>query len=41
MSILNIQNMGDLFGGKAGIQEEVSLRCELIEQLLNDKSFPE
>lgn len=41
MSILNIQHMGDLFGGEAGIQEEVSLRCELIEQVLNDKSFPE
>ncbi|MHA2174580.1 MAG: hypothetical protein ACXACP_14070 [Candidatus Hodarchaeales archaeon] len=41
MSILNIQNMGDLFGGESGIQKEVSLRCELIEQLLKDSSFPE
>ncbi len=41
MSILNIQNMGDLFGGKSGIQEEVSLRFDLIEEVLKDNSFPE
>ncbi|MCK4847551.1 MAG: aminoglycoside phosphotransferase family protein [Candidatus Heimdallarchaeota archaeon] len=41
MSILNIQNMGDLFGGEVGISKEVALRCSLIEKLLNDNSFLE
>jgi hypothetical protein len=40
MSILTIQQMGDLFGGEAGIQKEVVLRCNLIEKLLQDNSFP-
>jgi hypothetical protein len=39
MSILNIQSMGDLFGGEAGITKEVALRCSLIEKLLNNNSF--
>jgi hypothetical protein len=41
MSILNIQSMGDLFGGEAGIIKEVAFRCNLIEKLLNDNSFLE
>ncbi|MHA1946224.1 MAG: aminoglycoside phosphotransferase family protein [Candidatus Hodarchaeales archaeon] len=41
MSILNIQNMGDLFGGEAGITKEVALRCSLIEKILKDNSFLE
>ncbi|MHA1992984.1 MAG: hypothetical protein ACW97Z_00420 [Candidatus Hodarchaeales archaeon] len=40
MSILNIQHMDDLFGGEVGIQREISLRCNLIEKLLEDDSFP-
>ena len=41
MSILNILNMGDLFGGEAGITKEIALRCNLIEKLLDDNSFLE
>ena len=41
MSILNIQNMGDLFGGEAGITKEVTMRCSLIDKILNDSSFLE
>ena len=41
MSILNIQSMGDLFGGEVGITKEVALRCSLIEKLLNNNSFLE
>ncbi len=41
MSILNIQDMGDLFGGESGIKNEVILRCQLIETLLNWNSFPD
>jgi len=41
MSILNIQTMGDLFGGEAGIKKEVELRCNLIQKLLTDNSFLE
>jgi hypothetical protein len=41
LSILNIQNMGDLFGGEAGITKEVALRCSLIEKILKDNSFLE
>ena len=40
MSILNIQHMGDIFGGESGIQKEITLRCNLIEKLLDDDSFP-
>ncbi len=40
MSILNIQHMEDIFGGKTDIQKEIALRCELIEKLLEDNSFP-
>ncbi len=41
MSIINIQDMPDLFGGERGIQNEVLLRCQLIEKLLNWNSFPD
>ena len=41
MSIINIQDMADLFGGETGIQNEVILRCQLIEKLLKWKSFPD
>ncbi len=41
MSILNIQHMGDIFGGETGIQAEIALRCNLIEKLLEQDSFPE
>lgn len=41
MSILNIQDMTDLFGSETGIQNEVVLRCQLIEQLLQWNSFPD
>ncbi|UCG02055.1 MAG: phosphotransferase [Candidatus Heimdallarchaeota archaeon] len=41
MSIINIQDMEDLFGGERGIQNEVLLRCQLIEKLLNWNSFPD
>ncbi|UCE12604.1 MAG: phosphotransferase [Candidatus Heimdallarchaeota archaeon] len=41
MSILNIQDMSDLFGGESGIQNEVILRSQLIEQLLQWNSFPD
>jgi hypothetical protein len=41
MSILNIQDMVDVFGGEKGIQQEVVLRCHLIEKLLNWKTFPD
>ncbi|MFW9903983.1 MAG: phosphotransferase [Candidatus Thorarchaeota archaeon] len=41
MSIINIQDMADLFGGERGIQNEVVLRCQLIENLLNWPSFPD
>ncbi len=41
MSIIHIQNMTDLFGGKTGIQNEMLLRCQLIEKLLNWDSFPD
>lgn len=41
MSILNIQGMADLFGGETGIQNEVILRCHLIEKLLKWNSFPD
>ncbi|MFX0209733.1 MAG: hypothetical protein ACFFDT_27375 [Candidatus Hodarchaeota archaeon] len=41
MSIINIQDMADLFGGEAGIQNEVLLRCQLIEKLLKWNSFPD
>ncbi|MHA1975632.1 MAG: aminoglycoside phosphotransferase family protein [Candidatus Hodarchaeales archaeon] len=40
MSILNIQHMGDIFGGETGIQREITLRCNLIEKLLEEDSFP-
>ena len=41
MSIINIQDMTDLFGSERGIQNEVLLRCQLIEKLLNWNSFPD
>jgi len=41
MSILNILNMGDLFGGEVGITKEVALRCSLIEKLLENNTFLE
>lgn len=41
MSIINIQDMADLFGGETGIQKEVILRCQLIEKLLKWNSFPD
>lgn len=41
MSIIHIQGMTDIFGGETGIQNEVILRCQLIEKLLNWNSFPD
>jgi hypothetical protein len=41
MSILNIQHMGDIFGGETGIQAEILLRCNLIEKLLENDTFPD
>jgi hypothetical protein len=40
MSILNIQNMTDIFGGEAGVRREMNLRLELIQKLLEWNSFP-
>ncbi|MFX0123610.1 MAG: hypothetical protein ACFFAE_08195 [Candidatus Hodarchaeota archaeon] len=40
MSIINIQGMTDLFGGEV-FQNEVLLRCQLIEKLLDWNSFPD
>jgi len=41
MSILNIQDMTDIFGGEAGVQREMNLRLELIQKLLEWNSFPD
>ncbi|MFX0149427.1 MAG: hypothetical protein ACFFAJ_01475 [Candidatus Hodarchaeota archaeon] len=41
MSILNILDMADLFGGEKGIEKEILLRCELIEKMLRWKNFPD
>jgi len=41
MSILNIQDMIDLFGGEKGMEKEMLLRCQLIEKLLKWFSFPD
>ncbi|MHA2306082.1 MAG: phosphotransferase [Candidatus Hodarchaeales archaeon] len=41
MSVLNIQNMTDIFGGESGLQQEMNLRFELIQKLLEWKSFPD
>ena len=40
MSIINIQNMTDIFG-EDGIHQEVDLRCSLIEKLLQNNTFPD
>jgi hypothetical protein len=40
MSILNIQDMTDIFGGEGGLQAEMNLRYELIQKLLEWNSFP-
>jgi hypothetical protein len=41
ISIINIQDMHDIFGGEPGIQKETYLRFQLIETLLDWNTFPD
>ena len=40
MGIINIQSMEDLFGNE-GLNQEIILRCALIENLLENEAFPD
>jgi len=41
MSILNIQGMLDIFSTELAMANEISLRCELIQKLLEWQTFPD
>ncbi len=41
MSILNILNMTDFFGGESGLENEINMRIKLIEIFLNWTTFPD
>ncbi len=41
MSILNILNVPDLFNGPTGLEKEIEMRIELIEELLGWTTFPD